>query len=272
MNHTPTVLNGFADAGVRCALIGMVHLPPLPGSPGWNGSISTILDAAQRDAERLVENGCHGLIVENMGDLPYVKGPLAPETVAAMTRATSLVTAFGLPTGVQALAGANIDALGIAVASGAQFIRAEAFAYAHVADEGWIDASAGPVLRRRAQIGLPIDIWADVQKKHSSHAITQDLSLEEICHGTLFCGADAVIITGDRTGEQPDETHLERARSTGAQVVVGSGVDVDNISVLGARCDALIVGSALKYEGRWQEPVDGERVRRLRFALDESVA
>ena len=81
-----------------------------------------------------------------------------------------------------------------------------------------------------------------------------------------------MIITGDRTGEQPDETHLERARSTGAQVVVGSGVDVHNISVLGARCDALIVGSALKYDGRWQEPVDGERVRQLRLALDESVS
>lgn len=272
MTSQTSILSKFAHSGRRCALIGMVHLKPLPGSPNWNGSMQEILDAAQYDADSLLTHGCDGLIVENMGDLPYIKGTLAAETVAAMTRATSLVTAFGRPTGVQALAGANLDALGIAIASGAQFIRAEAFAYAHVADEGWIDASAGPLLRRRAALGIPMEIWADVQKKHAAHAVTQDLSLEELCHGTLFCGADAVVITGARTGTQPDIAHLSDARASGAQVVVGSGVTADNVSDYASLADAVIVGSALKIDGHWRNPVDGARVHTLRHALDRACS
>jgi len=112
----------------RCALVGMVHVPALPGSPGWGGDMSVVLDSALRDAEALLEGGCDALIVENMHDLPYLRGTVPPETVAAMTLATAEVTALGAPTGVQVLAGANREALAVALATGASFVRAEAFA------------------------------------------------------------------------------------------------------------------------------------------------
>ncbi|MCB9650884.1 MAG: hypothetical protein H6730_30475 [Deltaproteobacteria bacterium] len=146
-----------------CTLVGMVHLGPLPGSPRWQGDLRRILDAAMLDAERLLTAGFDALIVENMGDLPYLKGAVPPETVAAMTLATERVVRLGRPVGVQVLAGANREALGVAVAAGAAFIRAEAFAYAHVADEGWLDASAGPLLRARAALGADVKVWADIK-------------------------------------------------------------------------------------------------------------
>ena len=135
--------------GERCLLVGMVHAQPLPGSPRWGGSMESVLDAALTDAERLLLGGCDALLVENMGDVPYLKGVVPPETVSAMALLTAAVADLGLPVGLQILAAANREALGVAVTAGAHFIRVEGFAHAHVADEGWIDACAGPLLRAR---------------------------------------------------------------------------------------------------------------------------
>ena len=170
----------------RCALVGMVHLLALPGSAGWGGSRNAILDAAMRDGERLCEGGCDALLVENMGDLPYLRGRVEPETLATMAVAVAGLGDLGRPLGVQLLAGANREALGVAVATGADFIRVEGFAYGHLADEGWMDACAGELLRARASLGADVKIWADIQKKHASHAITADLSLADLARGHAF--------------------------------------------------------------------------------------
>ena len=247
----------------------MVHLLPLPGSPNWAGDMNAILDAARRDAHALADGGCDGIIVENMGDLPYLNGEIFPETVAAMTLATAKVCEIGLPVGVQALAAANREALGIALATGAQFIRAEAFAYGHLADEGWMNASAGPLLRHKAHLQADVQIWTDVQKKHSAHAVTADLSLEELCHGAQFCGADALIITGSRTGKAPVLKDIQSASTADLPVIIGSGVTVDNVHEYAEVADALIIGSALKFNGDWRERVDVNRVRQIHHRIHE---
>ncbi len=254
-------------ASGRCALVGMVHLLPLPGSPRWGGSMQDVLDAAHRDAEALLDGGCDALMVENMGDVPYLRGRLDPETVAAATRAVALVSALGAPTGLQLLAGCNRDALGVACAAGATFLRAEAFAYAHVADEGWLDASAGELLRARRALGVEVAVWADVKKKHAAHAVTGDLDLEEAARGTAFCGADVLVVTGARTGAPTAVGDVELARRAGLPVAVGSGVTPEDAGALAREAAALIVGSSLKHDGDWRRAVDPERVRAVRAAL-----
>jgi len=268
----------------RVALIGMVHLLPLPGSPGFprlvqtarahaatraatRGAIESMLDRARRDAEALLEGGCDGLIVENMHDLPYLRGAVGPETVAAMALGCEAVAAFGAPFGVQVLAGANLEALGVAVATGASFIRAEAFAYAHVADEGWLDATAGPLLRRRADLGAEVAVWADVHKKHAAHAVTADVPLADAARGAAFCGADALVVTGRATGAATPVDAVLEARQAGLPVLVGSGVTAEGAPRLAAHAQGLIVGSYLKVDGDWREPVDPARVRALAQTL-----
>ena len=66
--------------------IGMVHLPPLPGSPGSALSLAACEAHALADARALAAGGADGLIVENFGDAPFRRGRVDPHTVAAMTR------------------------------------------------------------------------------------------------------------------------------------------------------------------------------------------
>lgn len=250
--------------GSRCALIGMVHLLPLPGSPGWGGSMQEVLDAALHDAQRLIDGGCDALIVENMGDVPYTPREVLPETLAAISVATAQVVALGTPTGLQILAAANRQALGVATVTGASFIRVEGFAYAHVADEGWIDACAGELMRARRNLGARVSVWADVQKKHASHAVTADLGVKDLAQGAAFCGADMLIVTGASTGDPVSIEDLEAASAAGLPIAIGSGVTDRNAARLARFADALIVGSWLKEEGKWRNRVSIDRVKRLR--------
>ena len=108
------------------ALIGMVHVPALPGTPGGGRSVDDMAAAAVVEARRYQDAGFHGIGIENMHDRPYLKGGVGPEIVAAMTAiGREIRRAVSLPLGVQVLAGANREALAVALATGASFVRVE---------------------------------------------------------------------------------------------------------------------------------------------------
>ncbi|HYV13570.1 MAG TPA: BtpA/SgcQ family protein, partial [Pyrinomonadaceae bacterium] len=147
---------------------------------------------AKEEAKVYRECGVDGVIIENMHDVPYLKGEVGPEIVAAMTAiGVEVKNECQLPVGIQILAGANIEAMAVAHAANLDFIRAEGYAYAHVADEGIIEASAAKLLRYRKMIGAErVQVWTDVKKKHSAHAITADVSLGQTAETVEFMGAD----------------------------------------------------------------------------------
>ena len=128
------------------------------------------------------------MLVENMHDVPYLKGYVYPETTATMTVvARALKYECQLPLGLQLLAGANMEALGAAVAADIDFIRVEGYVYAHIGDEGLHESCAAALIRKRANLHAErIKIFADVKKKHSSHAITADISLEDTARDAEF--------------------------------------------------------------------------------------
>ena len=151
------------------ALIGMVHLHALPGTPKSKKTPQEIIDTAISEANTLVEYGFDAVLLENMHDTPYMLREVGPEIVATMAVAMqAVVDSVDVPVGIQILAGANKAALAVAHATGAHFIRAEGFAFASIADEGLMDvADAGPLLRERRRIDADeIAILADIQKKH----------------------------------------------------------------------------------------------------------
>ena len=257
--------------GVPRALVGMLHLAALPGTPRSRRPIEEIAAEAVAEARRYADAGFHGLLIENMHDRPYLKGTVGPEIVAAMTAVGREVRrAAELPLGVQVLAGANREALAVALACGADFVRVEGFVFAHVADEGLIEAGAGELLRYRRAIGAgEVKIFADVKKKHSSHALTADLDLAETARAAEFFLADGVVVTGTATGRAADPDDVSAVhRAVEVPTLVGSGVDAENLHRYAA-ADALIVGSAAKRGGQWSNPLDPARAEALARAFEQ---
>ena len=251
------------------SLIGMVHIPATPGTPHSRHGVAEIVAHAIVDARVLRDTGFDGVIVENMHDRPYVNGPHDPVLTATMTRAVdAVVREVGntLNVGVQILSRGEREALAVAHTCGANFIRCENFVFGHVADEGLMaDAAAGSLLRYRKVIGAErVKIFADIQKKHASHAITGDLTIADWAHAAEFFSADALIVTGQSTGMPTDASDVAMAKKAGKLTVfVGSGVTPSQVDSLFASADGLIVGSYIKEGGKWDGAIDLQRCREI---------
>jgi uncharacterized protein len=250
--------------GTPRALIGVIHLEALPGTPENRSTVATIAEKAVAEARIYESAGFHGLAIENTHDRPYLKGSVGPEIGAAMAVVGAEIRrASKLPLGIQVLAGANSWALAVANACGADFIRVEGFVFAHVADEGLIEASAGPLLRYRRAIGADkVRIFADIKKKHSAHAITADVDIVETAKAAEFFQADGVIVSGVSTGEAANPHEVsDVSKVLKIPTLIGSGITPENIHNYAA--DAFIVGSSVKRDGVWSSPLDESRVHLL---------
>lgn len=249
------------------SVIGMIHVGALPGTPHSAESVPSLAGRAVEEARALEEAGVDAVIIENMHDRPYVLRRVGPEIVAAMTAVGLAVRrAVALPIGVQILAGANAEALAVAQACGASFVRVEGFVFAHVADEGLMErADAGHLLRYRRQIDAQeIAILADVKKKHASHAISADVDLAQTARAAEFFGAGGVVVTGSATGLPTLAQDLRAVRqAVGIPVLVGSGVTADNLADYWSWADAFIIGSFFKRDGIWSNPLDPQRLKQL---------
>lgn len=250
----------------RKPVIAMIHVGALPGTPAAAQPLRAIEAQAVREAKIYREAGVDGVMLENMHDAPYLRGRVGPEIVASLAViARAVKDAARLPCGVQVLAGANQEAIAVALAAGLDFIRAEGFAFAHVADEGIIESSAAELLRYRKAVGAEhVQVWADVKKKHSSHAITADVSIGETAHAVEFMRGDAVIVTGVVTGDAPIPADVREVKAaTRLPVLLGSGVTAANVADFLPIADGFIVGSEFKAKGHWSGAVESKRVKRF---------
>lgn len=244
----------------------MIHVGALPGTPRNREPLSKIIKSAVAEAKIYRQCGIDGIAIENMHDVPFLRSAVGPEITAAMALVGAAVkTEFGGCVGVQVLAGANKEAMAVAHTAGLDWVRAEGFVFGHVADEGYIESCAAELLRYRKQIGAEkIEVWTDIKKKHSSHAITADVSLAETAHAAEFFDADAVIVTGNMTGALPLPDDCQAARD-GCElpVVIGSGIDEQTVREFLHMADAFIVGSYFKKDGKWSNGVEAKRVSGL---------
>lgn len=253
---------------VELPIIGMVHLQPLPGAPRYRGeAVDHIVELALRDAEALSQGGVNGLIVENMMDAPFLKmEDVGHETAAAMTAAAREIRkTVGLPIGINCLANAVISSIAVAAASGAKWVRANLWANAYIADEGYVEAAAPKALRYRSFLKQEhLKVFADVAVKHGSHFITSDRPLKEQVKDVEFFDADVLVVSGVRTGTPPSIGRLREVKSAATlPVLVGSGLEPGNASRLLTHSDGAIVGTFFKKAGRWRNPVVKQRVETL---------
>ncbi|MCK4592460.1 BtpA/SgcQ family protein [Candidatus Parcubacteria bacterium] len=249
------------------SIIGMIHVDALPGTPKSKNNIKIIIEKAKKEAKIYKRAGVDAVMLENMHDIPYLNKEVGPEIVSAMTAACVEVKKIlsDIPCGVQILAAANKEALAVAKAAELDFIRVEAFVFAHVADEGIIESCAGKLLRYRKQIDAEnILILADIKKKHSAHSITSDVDIIETAHAVELFMGDGIIITGTFTGHEANIEEIESVKKAAKiPVLVGSGITYENVQSYLKIADALIIGSYFKKKGYWENEVDYARVRKF---------
>ena len=246
-------------------LIGVVHLPPLPGSPRFGGSMDVLADRAMRDARAYVEGGLDGLILENYGDMPFYPQKVPPETIAAMALvAAQVFEIISVPMGFNVLRNDSLSALGLAAVFNAPFMRVNILLGAMVTDQGIVQGQAPHLLRRRNDLGLSTKIFADIMVKHAQSLIRQDVKLaaEELVSRGL---ADALIVTGQVTGSEPGLAELKSVKEAAGDVPVlaGSGLTPENAEEILSLADGAIVGTSLKKGGQTENEVDIERVKKL---------
>lgn len=256
-------------------IIGMVHLRPLPGSPMYDKkkmSMQQIIDTALHEAQLLEQGGVDGLQIENIWDYPYIKGEeIGPETVAAMSVAAICVKqAVKIPVGVNCHLNGADQALAIAIAAGARWIRVFEWVNAYVSHAGILEGVGGKLARLRTALDARDDVMflCDVNVKHGSHFMISDRSIKEQANDAVTEGAEALIVTGFETGIAPTpEKVREFSTNVSVPVFLGSGTTEENVGELLKYSDGAIVGSYFKENNNWKEPVSLERTKRFMDAV-----
>src|SRR5436309_200997 len=249
----------------RKILIGVIHLPPLPGSPGWRGELESVIESAVADALAYERGGARAVFLENFGDVPFAKGCAGPETIAAMAAVGRAVRErIKLPLGFNVLRNDARAALALCAACQGSFIRVNVHTGAMLTDQGLIEGNAFETLRYRRQICPGALIFADVHVKHA--VPLGNWTLEAAARDTLERGlADALIVSGAGTGLPTNAGDLElvRAACPSAKVLLGSGVSFSNVGDYLLLADGFIVGTSLKVGGKVPNAVDPKRVAAL---------
>ena len=247
-------------------LLGVCHLPPLPGSPRAGGAaMRAAVERAASDAKMFAQAGFDAIVVENFGDAPFFRDDVPDVTVAAMTACALAAreAAPGLALGINVLRNDALAALAVAAASGAAFVRVNVLSGARVTDQGIVEGRAAEVLRERAVIAKGVRIFADVAVKHSAPLAPRPLEDEvhELADRAL---ADAILVTGEATGSPAKDDDVVRvARATRLPVFVASGVTERTVAGLLAKCDGVVVGTAVKRGRRAGGPVDPALAKRF---------
>ena len=245
------------------ALIGVIHLAPLPGSARHTLSMKDIIDRALTDARSLREAGFDAAIIENYGDAPFTAGLLPPASIAAMAVAAQAIREqFSLRIGINALRNDPLAALGIAAATGATFIRVNIHSGVYATDQGIIEGRAHQTLQYRKQLGSRVAIFADVAVKHAHPLGEPDIA--RAARDAAYRGlADALIVTGPATGEAADLDEIRRVAAAvpDRRIFVGSGATIDTVAGLLTVAGGVIVGTGIKTGGTTENPIDPERAR-----------
>jgi len=234
----------------RKPIIGVIHLPPLPGFDGHPG-MPALVAHALADLDVLVRQGVDGVLVENEYDRPH-QVTASAAVIASMTEITRSVVLAGndIVTGCEILLNDPRASLSVATASGARFIRSDYFVD-RMSRPGYGEFAIDPggLIGHRNRTAADVLILADIQVKYA-HMLEARL-LSESARLASLAGADAVVVTGDETGDAP---RLEDLREAAAGIaasgrtiplLVGSGLGPANAGELLGACDGAIVGTAL---------------------------
>ena len=246
-------------------IVGVVHLKALPGSPFYQNNISEIYKSALEDSVNLENGGVDSIIVENFGDVPFVKNSISKLTLAHFTNiAKEIKDSIDIDIGINVLRNDGESALSIADSIKASFVRINILSGTMYTDQGTIQGEANKLIKLNNSLSSTIEIYADVFVKHAVPPVgyTIENQTEELL---LRAGANKIIITGDGTGKEINFEQLEKVRAIvpKGQLAIGSGVNESNIEKYKDIADILIIGTGFKVNNDVTKPVDVKSVEKL---------
>jgi membrane complex biogenesis BtpA family protein len=246
-------------------LIAMAHVPPLPGTPLYDGvaGVQGLIDHVKRDTELLLDGGFDAIMFCNEGDRPYqLRAGL--EASAVMTRIAAECRPTDRPFGVDFLWDAQC-ALAIAVGSGASFMR-EVVTGSWESDMGQWEPDAATLLRNRRNFGRDdLAIFANITPEFASS--TGLRTPAQIAVSTVVSSlVDVILVSGPMAGSEPDVSLVASVREVvekSVPVLLNTGAKAETIQEYFKYADGCIVGSYLKRDGYTWNEVDPERVKRF---------
>ncbi len=250
--------------GTEKPIIGMVHFPPLPGSPLYDDSkgMEYVIERVKNDLRALQKGGVDAVMFCNENDRPYTLNADF-STVAAMARVIGeLMDEIRVPFGVDVLWDPKA-ALAIAKATGASFIR-EVVTGVYASDMGLWNTDVGDLYRYRKLLDAAnIRVFFNISAEFASRL--DGRSLEEIAKSVVFSSlADVVLVSGPMTGQAPRVDHIRRVKeNVDVPVFANTGVKLENVRDVLEVADGAIVGTSFKVDGITWNPVDEGRVRRF---------
>ena len=273
-------------------LIGVVHLPPLPGSPGYKRNVyprvhgrkwgmEDIVEYAIEEARKYYEAGFDGVILENYGDRPFTMTASPGQAISLAYIASEVRRSVPTRVGVNVLRNSAYEALYIAYIARLSMIRVNNMCEVRVSPEGIMEPAAQDLSRAAAELEAydhlntgKIALFADVDVKHST-SIGGEYDLKETvsdCIERAGVSIGYIVATGSKTGSEPDlemvEVIASAAKPLGSRVAIGSGVSQDNIGTYWKISDAFIVGSSVKVGGHAENPVSLEKAKNLARLVD----
>jgi len=249
------------------SIIGMVHLPALPGTPLYDaqGGMAAIRDWTKRDLEALQEGGIHAVMFCNENDRPYRLDADVASVAAVSDVVASLRTELSVPFGVNLLWD-PIATIAVAAATGAAFCR-EIFTGAFAGDFGLWVRSAGDAWRYRRHVGAEhVRLLFNINAEFAAPLAPRPIG--EVARSVVFSSnPDAVCVSGGITSQSVETSTLgqvyDAIKETGVPILVNTGFRVSNARELLQYADGAIVGSSLKVDGVTWNRVDRARVRAL---------
>ena len=257
--------------GAPKPIIGMAHLPALPGTPLYDtaGGMAKVRDWVRRDLAALQEGGIHAVMFCNENDRPY-RLDADPASVAGLADVVaSLRGELSVPFGVDVLWDPRAT-LAVAAATGAAFVR-EIFAGAFAGDFGLWVRSAGDAFRYRRELGAEgVRLLFNINAEFAAPVAPRPLP--DVARSIVFSSnPDALCVSGPITGQPVDASGLAEVaaavRGSGVPVLVNTGFRASQAAELLRHADGAVVGSSLKVDGVTWNPVDPDRVRELMAAV-----
>ena len=257
--------------GVKKPIISMLHLDPLPGDPRYkhDSSVATVVEHAKRDLEALQEGGVDGIIISNEFSLPYQRHMsfVTPATMAYVVG--QLKSELSVPYGVDAISD-GLACIELAAACEANFIRGT-FSGVYVGDGGLYDNDFSMLQRRRVELHLDdLKMLYFINPESDRNLDTR--ALADIASSTIFkVHPDGLCVSATAAGADVDTDLIAsvKAKNPEVAVLVNTGCRPDTIEEKLSVCDAAVVGTYFKENGKLEDAglnnvrVDAARVREL---------